>query len=152
MFINVLSFCQRHPYIGVSQSASSTLRLILLFPNKTAGRVLVGRDQVPLHLLPLLLPLRAATRVMPSLTIMTTSDANNETSGKPPGTSTSKEKPVPVEAAPAAASAAAAAVKETPSPPSEMLTPIGQAIQFAEKKIRNLEKRIVSARESFIIS
>ena len=88
---------------------------------------------------------------MPSLTIMTTSDANNETSAKPPGTSTYKEKPVPVEAAPAAASAAAA-VKETPSPPSEMLTPIGQAIQFAEKKIRNLEKRIVSARESFVIS
>ena len=128
--------------LGVSHPPSSTLRLILLFPNKTAGRVLVGRDQVPLHLLPLLLPPPAATRVMPSLTIMTTSDAANETSGKPPGpttTSSSKEKPG-VEAA----AAAAAAVKETPSPPSEMLTPMGQAIQFAEKKIRNLEKRIVS--------
>ena len=78
---------------------------------------------------------------MPSLTIMTTSDTANETSGKPPGASTSKEKPG-VEAP----AAAPAAVKETPSPPSEMLTPMGQAIQFAEKKIRNLEKRIVSAK------
>ena len=34
--------------LGVSHPPSSTLRLILLFPNKTAGRVLVGRDQVPL--------------------------------------------------------------------------------------------------------
>ena len=40
--------------LGVSHPPSSTLRLILLFPNKTAGRVLVGRDQVPPHLLPLL--------------------------------------------------------------------------------------------------
>merc|ERR1719471_1509047 len=64
-----------------------------------------------------------------------TSDAANETaSGKPPGPTTSKEKP--------GVEAAAAAAKETPSPPSEMLTPMGQAIQFAEKKIRNLEKRI----------
>ena len=82
---------------------------------------------------------------MPSLTIMTSSDANNETSGKPPGggTSTAKEKSVEAPAA-APKEAPKENPKETPSPPSEMLTPMGQAIQFAEKKIRNLEKRIVS--------
>ena len=88
-------------------------------------------------------PDAVATRVMPSLTTMTTSDTNNESSGKPAGTAAAlKEKPGTV-----SEGAAAAVVKETASPPSEMLTPMGQAIQFAEKKIRNLEKRIVSAKK-----